>query len=160
MLDHEAMNKRIQAVYESFPTEAEAAKGLHSLGQIMSGKIQLEEQSAMTIDELRVAKHHLQKDINNLLDRFQQEAGAGVWVAGIDLEHMEQIGHPAPTVAAVRVDVRLRYRHDTSLVHRNQYQPARKDAGIMGNLPTAAGPRRRRTKRKPNANLLLLNVFR
>ena len=109
MLDHEAMNKRIQAVYESFPTAAEAAKGLHRLGQIMSGKIQMEEQPTMTTDELRAAKHKLERDINGLLDRFQQEAGAGVWVAGIELEHMEQIGHPAPTVAAVRVDVRLRY---------------------------------------------------
>ena len=108
MLDHEAMNKRIQAVYESFPTAAEAAEGLHRLGQIMSGKIQLEEQPAMTTAELRAAKRKLEKDINDLLDHFQREAGSGVWVAGVDLEHMEQIGHPAQTVAAVKVDVRLR----------------------------------------------------
>jgi len=62
----------------------------------------------MTTADLRTAKRRLEKDINDLLDRFQQEAGAGVWVAGIDLEHMEQIGHPAPIVAAVKVDVRLR----------------------------------------------------
>jgi hypothetical protein len=62
----------------------------------------------MTTADLRTAKRRLEKDINDLLDRFQQEAGAGVWVAGIDLEHMEQIGHPAPIVAAVEVDVRLR----------------------------------------------------
>ena len=84
------------------------ANALQRAGQIMSGKIQLEEQSAMTIDELRAAKHKLESNISDLLYRFQQEAGAGVWVAGIDLEHMEQIGHPAPIVAAVEVDVRLR----------------------------------------------------
>ena len=108
MANFEDMDKRLRAAVESLPTAAEAAEGLHRLGQIMSGKIQLEEQPAMTIDELRVAKHHLQKDIEALIDKFQREAGRGVWVAGIDLEHMEQIGHPAPTVAAVRVDVRLR----------------------------------------------------
>ena len=62
----------------------------------------------MTTADLRTAKHRLESDIRALLDRFQQEAGAGVWVAGIDLEHMEQIGHPAPIVAAVEVDVRIR----------------------------------------------------
>ena len=62
----------------------------------------------MTTADLRTARSRLENDIRALLDRFQQEAGAGVWVAGIDLEHMEQIGHPAPIVAAVRVDVRLR----------------------------------------------------
>lgn len=62
----------------------------------------------MTTADLRTAKHRLESDIRDLLDRLQQEAGAGVWVAGIDLGHMEQIGHPAPTVAAVEVDVRLR----------------------------------------------------
>lgn len=62
----------------------------------------------MTTTELRAAKRRLEKDIHDLLDHFQQEAGGGVWVAGIDLEHMEQIGQPAPIVAAVVVDVRLR----------------------------------------------------
>ena len=62
----------------------------------------------MTTDEMRAAKRRLEKDINDLLDRFQQEVGGGVWVAGIDMEHMEQIGQPAPIVAAVEVDVRLR----------------------------------------------------
>jgi hypothetical protein len=74
----------------------------------MSGEIQLEEQSAMTTEEIRTAKHKLESDIRDLLDRFQQQAGAGVWVAGIDLEHMEQIGRPSPIVAAVELDVRLR----------------------------------------------------
>ena len=62
----------------------------------------------MTTKEIRTAKRKLEKDINDLLDRFQQEVGAGVWVAGINLELMDRIGHPAPTVAAVKVDVRLR----------------------------------------------------
>lgn len=62
----------------------------------------------MTTAELRAAKRRLEKDIDDLLYRFQQEAGGGVWVAGIDLEHMEQIGPPSPIVAAVDVDVRLR----------------------------------------------------
>ena len=68
----------------------------------------MEEPKTMTTDELWVAKRRLEKDINDLLDHFQREAGAGVWVAGIDLEHMEQIGPPSPIVAAVEVDVRLR----------------------------------------------------
>jgi hypothetical protein len=108
MLDHEAMNKRIQAVHESFPTAAEAAKGLHRLGQIMSGKIQMEEPQTMTTEEIRTAKHRLESDIRDLLDRFQQEAGAGVWVESVDLQHADTIGQMAPTVAAVKVDVRLR----------------------------------------------------
>ena len=62
----------------------------------------------MTTTELRAAKRRLEKDINDLLDHFQQEAGGGVWVTNIDLEHMEQIGQPASIVAAVVVDVRLR----------------------------------------------------
>lgn len=44
----------------------------------------------------------------DLFDHFQQEAGGGVWVAGIDLELMDRIGPPSPIVAAVEVDVRLR----------------------------------------------------
>ena len=107
MLDHEAMNKRIQAVYESFPTAAEAAKGLHRLGQIMSGKIQMEEQPTMTTDELRAAKHRLESDIRDLLDRFQQEAGRGVWVYKIELGHMQTVGAAAPDVISVEVDVRF-----------------------------------------------------
>lgn len=62
----------------------------------------------MTTADLRTARSRLENDIRALLDRFQQEVGAGVWVAGINLEHMEQIGHPSPIVAAVEVDVRLR----------------------------------------------------
>ena len=62
----------------------------------------------MTTDEIREAKHKLERDINELLDKFQRTAGAGVWVAGIRLELMEQISPPSPTVAAVEVDVRLR----------------------------------------------------
>ena len=62
----------------------------------------------MTTTELRDAKRRLEKDIHDLLDRFQQEAGVGVWVAGINLELMDRIGPPSPIVAAVEVDVRLR----------------------------------------------------
>ena len=62
----------------------------------------------MTTDEIRAAKHRLERDINELLDRFQQEAGAGVWVESVGLQHADTIGQMAPTVAAVRVDVRLR----------------------------------------------------
>ena len=62
----------------------------------------------MTTDEMRAAKRRLEKDINDLLDCFQQEVGAGVWVAGINLELMDRIGPPSPIVAAVEVDVRLR----------------------------------------------------
>ena len=108
MSNFEDMDKRLRAAVESLPTAAEAAKGLHRLGQIMSGKIQMEEQPAMTIDEIKAAKRKLERDINGLLDQFQQEAGAGVWVAGISLELMERIGPPSPIVAAVEVDVRLR----------------------------------------------------
>jgi hypothetical protein len=108
MSDFEDMDKRLRAAVESLPTAAEAAEGLHRLGQIMSGKIQMEEQPTMTTDELRAAKRRLEKDINDLLDRFQQEVGAGVWVAGINLELMDRIGPPSPIVAAVKVDVRLR----------------------------------------------------
>ena len=108
MIDHEAMRKRLKALFGSFPTEAEAAEGLHRLGQIMSGKIQMEEQPTMTADEIRAAKHKLERDINELLDRFQQAAGAGVWVAGVDVSHMEQIGAGAPVVIDVDADVRFR----------------------------------------------------
>lgn len=62
----------------------------------------------MNTDEIRAAKHKLERDINELLDRFQQEAGAGVWVAGVDVSHMEQIGAGAPVVIDVDVDVRFR----------------------------------------------------
>ena len=62
----------------------------------------------MTTEEIRTAKHRLESEINELLDRFQQESGAGVWVAGINLELMDRIGPPSPIVAAVEVDVRLR----------------------------------------------------
>ena len=86
----------------------DVANALQRAGQIMSGKIQMEEQPAMTIDEIKAAKSKLERDINGLLDQFQQEAGAGVWVAGISLELMERIGPPSPIVAAVEVDVRLR----------------------------------------------------
>lgn len=108
MIDHEAMSKRLKALCESFPSEAEAAEGLHRLGQIMSGKIQIEERPSMNTDEIRAAKRTLERDINELLDRFQQEAGAGVWVESVDLEHADLIGQMAPIVAAVKVDVRLR----------------------------------------------------
>ena len=84
------------------------ANALQRAGQIMSGKIQMEEPQTMTTDEIRAAKHKLERDINELLDRFQQEAGAGVWVESVDLQHADTIGQMAPTVAAVRVDVRLR----------------------------------------------------
>lgn len=108
MIDHEAMSRRLKNLFESFPTEAEANEGLHRLGQIMSGKIQMEEQPAMTTDEIRAAKHKLERDINELLDRFQQAAGAGVWVESVNLEHADLIGQMAPIVAEVKVDVRLR----------------------------------------------------
>lgn len=108
MSNFEDMDKRLRAAVESLPTAAEAAEGLHRLEQIMSGKIQIEEQPAMTIDEIKAAKRKLERDINGLLDQFQQEAGAGVWVAGISLELMDRIGPPSPIVAAVEVDVRLR----------------------------------------------------
>lgn len=62
----------------------------------------------MTTAELRAAKRKLEKDINDLLDHFHREAGAGVWVESVDLQHADTIGQMAPTVAAVRVDVRLR----------------------------------------------------
>lgn len=62
----------------------------------------------MNADEIRAAKNKLERDINELLDRFQQEVGSGVWVAGINLELMDRIGPPSPIVAAVEVDVRLR----------------------------------------------------
>lgn len=62
----------------------------------------------MNTDEIRAAKHKLERDINELLDRFQQEAGAGVWVESVYLEHADLIGQMAPIVAAVKVDVRLR----------------------------------------------------
>ena len=62
----------------------------------------------MTTDDLRTARSRLENDIRDLLDRFQQEVGAGVWVAGINLELMDRIGPPSPIVAAVEVDVRLR----------------------------------------------------
>ena len=62
----------------------------------------------MTTDEIRAAKHNLERDINRLIDQFQREAGAGVWVESVDLEHADLIGQMAPIVAAVKVDVRLR----------------------------------------------------
>ena len=62
----------------------------------------------MTTADLRTARSRLENDIRALLDRFQQEAGAGVWVAGIDLQHADTIGQVAPILAAVEVDVRLR----------------------------------------------------
>lgn len=62
----------------------------------------------MNTDEIRAAKHKLERDINELLDRFQQAAGAGVWVESVDLEHADLIGQMAPIVAAVKVDVLLR----------------------------------------------------
>jgi hypothetical protein len=84
------------------------ANALQQAGQIMRGDVRREEPQTMTTEEIRTAKHSLESEINELLDRFQQEAGAGVWVAGIDLEHMEQIGRPSPIVADVEVDVRIR----------------------------------------------------
>lgn len=108
MLDHEAMSKRLKAVRESFPTEAEAAEGLHRLGQIMSGKIQIEERPSMNTDEIWAAKNKMERDINELLDKFQQAAGTSVWVESVNLEHADMIGQMAPIVAAVKVDVRLR----------------------------------------------------
>lgn len=107
MSNFEDMDKRLRAAVESLPTAAEAAEGLRRLGQIMSGKIQLEEQPAMTIDELRVAKHRLQKDIEALIDKFQREAGRGVWVYKIELDHMQTVGAAAPDVISVEVDVRF-----------------------------------------------------
>jgi hypothetical protein len=83
------------------------ANALQRAGQIMSGEIQLEEQSAMTIDELRIAKHSLQKDIEALIDKFQREAGRGVWVYKIELGHMQTVGAAAPDVISVEVDVRF-----------------------------------------------------
>lgn len=62
----------------------------------------------MTTEEIRTAKHRLESDIRDLLDRFQRETGAGVWVESVDLQHADTIGQMAPIVAAVRVDVRLR----------------------------------------------------
>lgn len=107
MSNFEDMDKRLRAAVESLPTAAEATEGLHRLGQIMSGKIQLEEQPSMTIDELRVATHHLQKDIEALIDKFQREAGRGVWVYKIELGHMQTVGAAAPDVISVEVDVRF-----------------------------------------------------
>lgn len=108
MLDHEAMRKRLKALCGSFPTEAEAAEGLHRLGQIMRGEIQMEEQPAMTTDEIRAAKAQLERDIKGLIDQFQRAAGWSVWVAGVDVSHMEQIGAGAPVVIDVDMDVRFR----------------------------------------------------
>lgn len=63
---------------------------------------------SINTDEIRAAKRTLERDINELLDRFQKEAGAGVWVAGVDVSHMEQIGAGAPVVIDVDADVRFR----------------------------------------------------
>lgn len=108
MIDHEAMSRGLKNLLESFPSAAEAAEGLHRLGQIMSGKIQMEEQPAMTTDEIREAKAQLERDIKGLIDQFQRAAGRSVWVAGVDVSHMEQVGAGAPVVIDVDVDVRLR----------------------------------------------------
>ena len=84
------------------------ANALQRAGQIMRGDVMMEEQPTMTIDELRVAKHHLQKDIEALIDKFQRRAGRGVWVYKIELGHMQMVGAAAPDVISVEVDVRFR----------------------------------------------------
>ena len=108
MSNFEDMDKRLRAAIESLPTAAEATDGLHRLGQIMRGEIQMEEQPAMTTDEIREAKAQLERDIKGLIDQFQRAAGWSVWVAGVDVSHMEQIGAGAPVVIDVDVDVRFR----------------------------------------------------
>lgn len=62
----------------------------------------------MNTDEIWAAKNKLERDINELLDKFQQAAGTSVWVESVNLEHADMIGQMAPIVAAVKVDVRLR----------------------------------------------------
>ena len=84
------------------------ANALQRAGQIMRGDVRREEPQTMTTEEIRTAKRKLGKDIKDLLDHFQREAGPDVWVAGIDLEHMERVSRPSPIVASVEVDVRLR----------------------------------------------------
>ena len=93
---------------EETPALIELGEALRRAGQIMRGDVQREEQKTMTTDEIRAAKRKLENEINDLLDRFQQEAGAGVWVESVDLQHAGTIGQMAPIVAAVKVDVRLR----------------------------------------------------